>query len=817
MAPSANDDVPLLGLGLRSARHRALSELSGDKATQRLLEKHEDILGSKEDILGRHSDAVGNYLKPSQRLRIALEQVLGIGERSELERLLQCPFTKPSQCLRAALSKVMDIGEPGSWEVMFRELRAARWEAAALAKTIKLVQSLLGSGGNIAQADAYSQQPMEPDSEPASPGPRADVRKPMLSERRWHHKSRNLRRPSSMPAFQRLLHDSPGDAELLSEASAGSNDCAVEWEHAPARSPQFGRDDVESVEALPSTPRLRVEKRQGSRGFLQRLSPEGQEAYHQMRHTLDSYLRTVDLSSDEDLRVARERLGKEIAAARRFGIPEVHVSEAVSWQHRLVRACVMKVLESVKDADMTSMTALSSVKDQLSNVINDARQQGLVEADLVQAETWRRRVHNVMEDLKGSIRVFCRVRPVNQKERDDGDLPALRSLDSMTLEASRPCVRYNSASSRCTSVDHDGDRDTSGHWSDGDGRDMEVAQFKFDGVFTPATQQAVFEDCRCLMQSAFDGYNVTIIAYGQTGSGKTYTINGRPDEPGLAPQMVTEIYRIIGQDSDRFHHRVTASMVELYRNELVDLLHVSQSSAASKKSSVRNDKDGQFHNVVEEECPDVASLTKVMARGNMFRTTGATAMNARSSRSHLIQTVKIHRLNRGTSGELMGKIVLVDLAGSERLKKSLVTGNMQKEAIEINKSLSALGDVLEALTQGREMVPYRNHKLTQILQDSLGRTAKTLMFVHCAPTKSNIEETLASLKYATRAKKIAPRHSMPSSRGHRPPSVPPAMGRSASAVRLGTPPPVIRIHSSLMPATVRQSASEPRIICSTDT
>merc|ERR1719440_2023796 len=129
-------------------------------------------------------------------------------------------------------------------------------------------------------------------------------------------------------------------------------------------------------------------------------------------------------------------------------------------------------------------------------------------------------------------------------------------------------------------------------------------------------------------------------------------------------------------------------------------------------------------------------------------------MNSESSRSHLIQTVKIRRVNRATGHTTMGKILLVDLAGSERLKKSLVTGDVKKDSIEINKSLTALGDVLEALTQGHPAVPYRNHKLTQLLQDALGRTAKTLMFVHCSPAKSNLEETLATLKYATRAKKI---------------------------------------------------------------
>merc|ERR1719313_2378471 len=115
-------------------------------------------------------------------------------------------------------------------------------------------------------------------------------------------------------------------------------------------------------------------------------------------------------------------------------------------------------------------------------------------------------------------------------------------------------------------------------------------------------------------------------------------------------------------------------------------------------------------------------------------------MNSGSSRSHLIQTVNIERINRESGDRLCGKIVLVDLAGSERLKKSLVTGNMQKEAIEINKSLTALGDVIEALTKGSKQIPYRNHQLTQVMQDSLGGSAKTLMFVNCSPAESNADE-----------------------------------------------------------------------------
>mmetsp|Transcript_56759 Transcript_56759/g.94237 ORF Transcript_56759/g.94237 Transcript_56759/m.94237 type:complete len:157 (+) Transcript_56759:3-473(+) len=129
-------------------------------------------------------------------------------------------------------------------------------------------------------------------------------------------------------------------------------------------------------------------------------------------------------------------------------------------------------------------------------------------------------------------------------------------------------------------------------------------------------------------------------------------------------------------------------------------------------------------------------------------------MNDKSSRSHLILIIKIVSVNKETHDQLRGKILMCDLAGSERLKKSEVTGDTQKEAIEINKSLTVLGDVIEALTKKQKSVPYRNHKLTQVMQDSLGGTSKTLMFVNCSPASSNMDETLMSLKYATRAKNI---------------------------------------------------------------
>merc|ERR1712217_577676 len=129
-------------------------------------------------------------------------------------------------------------------------------------------------------------------------------------------------------------------------------------------------------------------------------------------------------------------------------------------------------------------------------------------------------------------------------------------------------------------------------------------------------------------------------------------------------------------------------------------------------------------------------------------------MNTESSRSHLVLLIRILSVNVETKQQVRGKILICDLAGSERLKKSLAGPKEQQEAIEINRSLTALGDVISALTTRQKVIPYRNHKLTQLMQDSLGGTAKTLMFVNCSPATSNLQETLMSLKYASRAKKI---------------------------------------------------------------
>mmetsp|Transcript_36680 Transcript_36680/g.84390 ORF Transcript_36680/g.84390 Transcript_36680/m.84390 type:complete len:1127 (-) Transcript_36680:98-3478(-) len=419
-----------------------------------------------------------------------------------------------------------------------------------------------------------------------------------------------------------------------------------------------------------------------------------------------------------------EKLSQAIQLAKEAGVPSSEfkdAEEALANEKRKAKALedVKQVLETAKTVNRESIDDLRECKEKFTTAIEEARSVGVAEALISAAEQERRKIHNKIEDLKGSIRVFCRVRPLSSKEKNQGDDQITKAVDGMTLGVNE-------------------------------------SNFMFDAVFTPGTQDDVFNDCKDLVQSAVDGYNVTMFAYGQTGAGKTFTMYGTKDMPGTTPKTITELFRIVDKDSANFTFTIMGSMMELYRNDLVDLLtKTDDGGKPQKKLNVRFDKNTVIvENLTEEECRTAADLNALLDRGNSMRTVAATAMNSESSRSHLIVCIKIVTVNKETNEQTKGKILMCDLAGSERLKKSEVTGDMQKEAIEINKSLTALGDVIEQLTKNSKNIPYRNHKLTQVMQDALGGNAKTLMFVNCSPAASNEDETVMSLKWATRAKKI---------------------------------------------------------------
>jgi len=427
-----------------------------------------------------------------------------------------------------------------------------------------------------------------------------------------------------------------------------------------------------------------------------------------------------------------EALKVAIEEAKAAGLKREEIAEAETNlkrkedQVRLL-AEVKQVSTEVKGTvDMSCIDAISEAKKKLSDSIVAAKEVGVTECLLGEFELQRRKLHNAIEDLKGSIRVFCRVRPLSGKEREQGDIDITNFVDGMTVGITTA-------------------------------NEKEPAIFQFDAFFKPGKQEEVFEDCRDLVQSAVDGYNVTLFAYGQTGAGKTYTMGGTLDNPGVSRRTIDELYRVTAEGAIRYTYCIMGSMIELYRQDLVDLLQVAaQGRDKVKKLKVRTDKSNCviLEGLTETECPTADSLSDLLETGMAARKVMSTSMNAESSRSHLIFLIRIVSVNKETQDKMNGKILIVDLAGSERLKKSQVSDDGQKEAIEINKSLTALGDVIEALTQNRKQIPYRNHTLTQVMQDALGGTAKTLMFVNCSPASSNIDETMMSLKYATRAKKI---------------------------------------------------------------
>jgi len=245
----------------------------------------------------------------------------------------------------------------------------------------------------------------------------------------------------------------------------------------------------------------------------------------------------------------------------------------------------------------------------------------------------------------------------------------------------------------------------------------------------------VFLDTQPLIRSVLDGYNVCIFAYGQTGSGKTYTMSGPKN---MTEQTQGVNYRALGdlfkleQRRGTFIYDIAVQMIEIYNEQVRDLL---VTDGLNKRLEIRNNSQNGL-NVPDASLVRVAStmdVVELMNVGQKNRAVGATALNDRSSRSHSCLTVHVQGRDLTSGTTLRGCMHLVDLAGSERVDKSEVTGERLKEAQHINKSLSALGDVIASLAQKNAHVPYRNSKLTQLLQDSLGGQAKTLMFVHISP------------------------------------------------------------------------------------
>ncbi|CAH8831112.1 unnamed protein product [Trichobilharzia szidati] len=336
-------------------------------------------------------------------------------------------------------------------------------------------------------------------------------------------------------------------------------------------------------------------------------------------------------------------------------------------------------------------------------------------------------------DTSETVKVVVRCRPLNERETLAGyEKCVFVDVPNATIEVRNPKGKPDEAPRR----------------------------FTFDLVYDEnSTQRDLFDESfRDLITSVLEGFNGTIFAYGQTGTGKTFTIQGVEDNPelrGVMPNSFDLIFDHISRSKDA-QYLVRASYLEIYKEEIRDLLRRDQ----SKHLEIKEKPDSGIYvkDLSSVLTKSISEIQKVMNIGYQNRAVGATNMNEHSSRSHAIFIVTIECCKTGADGEnhiRVGKLNLVDLAGSERQSKTLSEGERLKEATKINLSLSTLGNVISALVDGKSThIPYRDSKLTRLLQDSFGGNSKTIMVANIGPATYNYEETINTLRYANRAKNI---------------------------------------------------------------
>ncbi|KAF9038094.1 kinesin-domain-containing protein [Panaeolus papilionaceus] len=386
-------------------------------------------------------------------------------------------------------------------------------------------------------------------------------------------------------------------------------------------------------------------------------------------------------------------------------------------------------------------------------------------------ELIRRKLHNMVQELKGNIRVFCRVRPVLPSDLAtyggtlafSGSSPDLNGVDLEKVKEELQASFFFP-----DSRDHKEIVVASSSNSATGQERKEVYNFGFDRVFEPqSTQLEVFEEISQLAQSCIDGYNVCIFAYGQTGSGKSFTMEGGLTDStmGMIPRAVEQVFKGASDMKTRgWEYKIEGQFLEIYNETINDLL--GKGEFDKKKHEIKHDLKTMSTRVTDVEVVPLSSPSQVkslLSLAHSRRSVAATLMNERSSRSHSVFTLRISGVNvgfegcAGTGEKCEGSLNLVDLAGSERLNVSFGNG-VEKERVRetqsINKSLSALGDVIAALGEkgerGDKHIPYRNSKLTYLLQNSLSGNSKTLMILNLSPLAAHLQESLTSLRFATK-------------------------------------------------------------------
>uniref|UniRef100_A0A8C5SGN7 Kinesin-like protein n=1 Tax=Laticauda laticaudata TaxID=8630 RepID=A0A8C5SGN7_LATLA len=465
-----------------------------------------------------------------------------------------------------------------------------------------------------------------------------------------------------------------------------------------------------------------------------------QKAVAQLRAQVTMYESELEQSREQmleemqNMEEDKNRAIEEAFARAQLEMKAVHENLAGVRANLLTLQPALRTLTSdynslkrqVKEFPLLLQEALQSTRTEIGQAIEEVSNtnQELLRKYRKELQL-RKKCHNELVRLKGNIRVFGRVRPV---QAEDGEGP--EAVNAVTFDPEDDGILH---------LMHKG----------------KLISFELDKVFCPeATQEDVFREVQALITSCIDGYNVCIFAYGQTGAGKTYTMEGSLENPGINQRALQLLFSEVQSKASDWNYSITVSMAEIYNEALRDLL----GKEPQEKLEIRlcPDGSGQLYvpGLTEFPVHSVEDINQVFEFGHINRATECTHLNEHSSRSHALLMITVRGTDCSTGIKTTGKLNLVDLAGSERVGRSGAEGSRLREAQYINKSLSALGDVIYALRSRQSHVPFRNSKLTYLLQDSLSGESKTLMMVQVSPVEKNTSETLCSLKFAERVRSV---------------------------------------------------------------
>lgn len=489
-----------------------------------------------------------------------------------------------------------------------------------------------------------------------------------------------------------------------------------------------------------------------------KLSEQYQAELSRMKAELEEQLAKVQSEAEEKIRTLDETHASEL-----FSVREKHDAEIVS--HKEALQVAVKEKQVAEDAQNKALLERRSAEEEAARAQHSeslARKEAEEAVNRYRKEFLeRRKIFKQLQELKGNVRVMARVRPLLLREVETGGKECASYPEVGCIEISQPAPK--GAPPQQTAA----------------GRKQ---KYEYDEVFMPSSsQQDVFEATEPLLISVLDGYNCSIFAYGQTGSGKTFTMEGEGEEAGIAQRIIESLYE--GSDvrsKAGWKYTFTLSAIEIYNEQVLDLL---QARRPSRKTSwvgtggdgkasqqergsrieVRETADGvSLPGLVKVVCGNAEDALTIIQKVQSQRATETTKMNDRSSRSHSIIMIDVDAEDsRADAAEgpsavrlLSGHLALVDLAGSERLNRSEASGERLKEAQHINKSLSALGDVIASLANKSKHVPYRNSTLTRVLRESLQQGGKALLMACVSAADLDAGETCCTLGFAQRTRGV---------------------------------------------------------------